>query len=351
MELNEHGLPIVGEIKDLNFDPRTDGSKPHLAVCHYIQGFGANGWGEADLVRKSKNQTTEIVKAMKDAGLPQELIQKMSYRNMKQTLNEAIETYIRGNMAANGEYVWVDVFDFNDERVGFYFQETHWSVDYTVVDEVVVLGEDIRKGKELYVVVDSETGEELIKANFWKKENPEFEEERSSDTEGAEDGETQSTPDVNEEEENMSDIDKTQLEELMKSAEMQELVKAQAQVLAKEQLEELQKAAQEEELRKSTVEILKGVEAIGEDLAETLVKSVLVSDHSVELLKAFGDMQDLLVKAREEKQEAIEKAEKIKDEFGSQDSLDGEVTDKVELTKSKKETLEAFVAKNKPKQA
>lgn len=351
MELNKYGLPVVGEIKDLNFEPRADGSKPHLAVCHYIQGFGANGWGDSDLVRKSKNQTTEIVKAMKDAGLPQELIQKMSYRNMKQTLNEAIEMYIRSNMAANGEYVWVDVFDFNDERVGFYFQESHWSVDYKIVGDVVELGEDIRKGKELYVVVDSETGEELIKATFWKKESPEIDGEQSSDSEGEENGETQTTPDVNKEEDNMSQIDKTQLDELMKSADFQEIIKAQAAQLAKEQFEELQKAAKEEELRKSTVEILKGVEAIGEDLAETLVKSVLISDHSVELLKAFTDMQELLVKAREEKEDAIEKAEKIKDEFGTQDSLDGEVKDKIELTKSKHEKVADFVAKHKPKQA
>lgn len=350
MKLNEHGLPVVGEIKDLNFDPRADGSKPHLAVCHYIQGFGANGWGDADLVRKSKDQTTEIVKAMKDAGLPQELIQKMSYRNKKQTLNDAIEMYLRTNMAANGEYVWVDVFDFNDERVGFYFQDSHWSVDYKMTDGGVELGEDIRRGKELYVVVDSETGEELIKANFWKKKNPEIEEEKSSDTEGEENGETQTTPDVNEEEENMSQIDKAQLDELMKSADFQEIIKAQAAQLAKEQFEELQKAAKEEELRKSTVEILKGVEAIG-DKAEELIKSIFVAEHSVEILKAFQDMQELLVKARTERDEAIEKAEKVKDEFGTQTSLEGEAKDKVEITKSSKEKIEAFVAKNKPKQA
>ena len=92
----------------------------------------------------------------------------MSYENKRKALQEAIEEKLRSDMSANGEYVYAYVMDFNEDLVAFRYQDDIFAVSYTVTEDgVVTLGEEPRSAKLRDLFVDSDTGEELIKASDW----------------------------------------------------------------------------------------------------------------------------------------------------------------------------------------
>jgi hypothetical protein len=271
-------LDKYSEITDLNFE-----GDVHLAVTGRWQEFSANQCINALMTKSSsgENVPQDIMKSLSGSKIPEQILVKMSYSNMKRSLNETLEKFLKENMSSNGEYIWVDVWDFNDDMVAFRFQEQLWAVDYEATEDgVITIGEDLRvtSNRELYV--DSETGEELIKASFWKKEqSPEVEELSDADGEiegGAQSIEAQDTPDVEENEDNMSEKFEMTPEQLQ-----EEIQKA--LVADRKEQEELRKAA---ELEANTQELVKGFAFVEEADHADLVKAIIAEGGQV-LVKAL----------------------------------------------------------------
>ncbi|HAS3707722.1 scaffold protein [Vibrio phage ICP1] len=342
-------LDKYSEITDLNFDK----PNPHLAICHKSQGYSANLRPEA-LLFKSGNPvpTKEIIKSLEGVVSEQELI-KMTYRNMKSSLEETLEKFLRENISSNGEYIWVEVVDFNDDMVAFHFQGTLWAVNYTATEDgIVTLGEDLREASHRELYVDSETGEELIKASFWVQEkNPKTEEEKSSDDSGEIEGEgqesdSQDTPVKLEEGNDMTDkvdVQNLSAEELLKSTVFQELMKAQREAWEAEKEAELQKAARDAQ----TTELVKSLSFVDESGVEELVKALIGAEDTVaaELVKAMSAAQDKIEALEAEVVKAQEEVVKVKEEFGNPSAIRGEPKGKTSPNMSERQSeLEKAVA-------
>ncbi|CAM0103038.1 hypothetical protein VPH184E373B_0021 [Vibrio phage 184E37-3b] len=339
MEKSEETFDKSKEVINLNFR----GKKPHLAVTHYTQ-QPANGRPDALLFKSDKNThiNEELLKSLGKVSTEEEL-KKASFDNHRQALEEAIEEKVRGSMSANGDYVWVYVVDFNEELVVFQYQEDHFAVTYSVTDNgVVEIGEqEIQHVKRRNMYVDSDTGEELIKAADWLKTlsdkiDGEGSDEQSQEVdsgdpdssevvdEGETEGDEQSdTPEIVNED-TMTDkikVEDLDLEELTKSAAVQELIKAAVAEAEANKVAELEKA----QLVTDTTEFVKGFAGVEEDQVEVLVKALTSVDKEfgAALFKAFDGMQEALVAKDAE-------LEEIKKSFGEkQDAIEGETTAKV----------------------
>lgn len=310
--MSDIDLEEYSEVTELNFD-----GDVHLAVTGRWQQFSANRCLNALMVKSGEDGQIpeEIIKSL-EGKVPEQVLVKMSYSNMRRALSEAIESFLRENMSSNGEYIWVNVYDFNDDMVAFRFQEQLWAVDYEASEDgVVTIGQDLRvtSNRELYV--DSETGEELIKASFWRKEeNPEEVEDSLDKEEITTDGEIEGedpidTPDVENKEDDMSDKEKAADVVQMTQAEMQEMVKAAIEADRIEQ-EELRKAA---ELKASTTELVKGLGFVEEGDVEELVKS-LVAEGGEVLIKTLSAAKEKVESLQSELEKGAEAPEEVKKE-------------------------------------
>lgn len=285
------------ELVNINFD----GENAGLAVCHVSQGYSANGRPDALLLKSNQPVTKATLDSLKDV-YPAEVVSKMTYNSKRSYLDTLIEEAIKAT--SGRDYVYVYISDFNEDMVAFNYEDTMWAVSYkeNPITGVISLEGTPVKTFRSEIYLDSETGETLIKAAAFNKLIPVTEEVNN----------LVNTPDTTIQKENkeMAEV-KLDVQELLKSSEAQELLKAMAADLAKAQFEELQKAAQLEELTKSTSEILKGFEVVADAEVEGIVKCLVGIDQTVAgtLLKAMGDMQAEIVKAKAE-------AEEVKKEFG-----------------------------------
>lgn len=324
-------LDEFSEITELNFE----GENPHLAICHESQSYSANNRHQA-LFFKSKGQllSSEIVKSL-EGVVPEEVLTKMSVQNKRNMLEEKIEERIRGNMSSNGDYVYIWVKDFNDSLVAFEYNEALFAVDYTESESgIIEVGEDPRPVSRKDLYVDSETGEELIKAVDWFKKNP-VDELVTSDGED-EAGKT-STPLVETVTEDNTLENQEQV--IAKSqAEFDELVKAQVEAALKAKEE----AAQYEALVKSTGDKLEAMSFIAEESQEDIVKAILTNEQGSVVLSVLEKAQEAITKAKEEAEAEILK---VKEEFGKQEALEGDVVEK--SVTDKKSGLSDFIAKHK----
>lgn len=326
------------ELTNIHFD----NENPHIAICHFSQGKSANGCHDALMYKSGDSKvTSELLKALQSV-LPEDELVKMSAMNKRDLLEEAIVERLRSNMSENGEYVYAYVMDYNEDLVVFRFQEQTWAVDYSETDSgLVSVGEEIRMAHRKDLYIDSETGEELIKAADWfKKEIPSDSQEVSSDEAGVGEGETLITPEnsLETKEENMSQENQNvDFAELMKSAEFQELIKAQVAEQAAIKADEILKAKEAEELEKSTVEVMKGFKFVAEEDAVELAKSVLTASNSDKLMST-------LVKAAEAIEAAEAQVEEIKKQFGEkQDSVESQPV----IEKASHSALKELVAARK----
>ncbi|AUR91455.1 hypothetical protein NVP1161O_013 [Vibrio phage 1.161.O._10N.261.48.C5] len=339
MEKSEETFDKGKEVVNLNFR----GKKPHLAVTHYTQ-QPANGRPDALLFKSDKNTriNEELLKSLGKVSTEEEL-KKASFENHRSALQEALEDRIRSTMSANGDYVWVYVTDFSEDLVVFQYQDEYFATAYSISEEGVVdLGDqEIQPVKRRNMYVDSETGEELVKAADWlqtllEKTEEEGSDEQNSDVEsddpdsneivdeGETEGDEQSeTPEIVNED-TMTDkikVEDLDLEELTKSAAVQELIKAAVAEAEANKVAELEKA----QLVTDTTELVKGFAGVEEDQVEVLVKALTSVDKEfgAALFKAFDGMQESLVAKAAE-------LEEIKKSFGEkQDSIEGETTAKV----------------------
>lgn len=313
------------ELTDIHFD----NENPHYAICHVSQGKSANGCHDALMLKASDTKvTSELLKALSSV-LPEDELVKMSAMNKRDLLEESIVERLRSNMSENGEYIYTHVMDYNEDLVVFRFQGQTWAVSYEETEAgLVEVADDIRSAHRKDLYIDSETGEELIKAADWfKKEIPS--EPQITEVVGVEagvdEGETLITPQntLDTKEEIMSQENQTvevaeiDFEKAMQSEAFQKAFEAQLEKAADKKAEEILKAKEAQELEKSTVEIMKGfTKFVAEEDAVELAKSVLASPSSDKLLST-------LVKAAEAIEAAEEKVEEIKKEFGEkQDSVE-----------------------------
>ena len=334
-------LEKYSEITDLNFD----GENPHLAVCHKSQGFSANGRPTALLFKSDQQQlNSEILKSL-DGVVKQEIIEKMSYDNKRRALDEAITEKLRSDMSANGEYVYAYVMDFSDDLVVFRYQDDMFAVSYTITEQgIVTLGEEPRSAKLRDLYVDSDTGEELIKASDWLSRSAvedDSEQQQDPDTDVDGDDEEKGDDSIDspekqqQEEETMSDK-KDQVQEqadVIKSSDVQELIKQAIQADRKEQ-EELRKA---QELEKTTTELFKGFTFVEEDKVSELVKAVVANDEAIEITKALSAAQDKIDELVKSEKEAQDELVKVKEEFGKPEAAQGEIKDKADLSPAGRE--------------
>ena len=328
-------LDKYSEITELNFE----GDNPHIAICHKSQNYSANLRHDALLLKSGGTVTTELIKSL-DGVVPEQLLVKMSSENKRRMLEEKLVERIRSNMSGNGDYVYLWVNDFSDDMVVFSYQEQLFAVDYTEVDGVIEVGEEPKPASRKDLYVDSNTGEELIKAADWLKKHPieEVSDVGESGEQGDiayEEGETLVPNNKTETEETMT-VETKQEEVIIKSqAELADIIKAAIEADRVEQEAQRKHA----ELVKSTTEVFKSMDFVPEDQMETLVKAVLTTDEGSVVLAVLEKAQESIVKAKEE---AAAQIEEIKKEFGKSEAIDEEVKDVIE--KSAK-GVEAFVAK------
>lgn len=299
-------LNKYSEVTDLNFDQEN----PHIAICGRWQGYSANGRTQ-ELLLKSDTEgklPQDIIKSL-EGKVPEQVLTKMSFSNKRRSLQEALETVLK---TSHEEYIWVDVYDFNEDMVAFRFNGQLWAVDYESTESgVVTIGQDLRvtSNRELYV--DSETGEELIKSSLWcEDKNPEVEETselEDTDADGEIEGEVPTdTPDVEDKEDIMSE-EKDVVK--MTQEEMQEMVKN-AIIADRKEQEELRKAA---ELKAETTELVKGMAFVDEGDVEELVKS-LMSEGGEVLVKALTAAKDKVSELETELEKKAEVPEEKKEE-------------------------------------
>lgn len=299
-------LSKFNEVTDMNFD----GENPHLAICHELQGYSANGRPQAVLTKGALNIGEDLIKSMTNT-LPEEVLTKMSVQNKRDSLDKALTDALK--TAMEREYIYLHVIDFNEDLVAFEFEDNSYAVGYKIDENgKVEFTTELRQVERKQMFVDTETGEELIKAATLVElfNNPESEDENSSEL----DGEDNETPE-GEEEESMD------LQELQKSAEFQELVKAQAEAM----MDELQKAAEKKELEANTTELVKGMSFVAEESVELLVKAVVEGDAGQELLKSLTAANEELVKANEKVESLEAELVKAKEDFATQSSVQAPV--------------------------
>lgn len=325
------------EITELHFD----NPNPHLAICHKSQGYSANLRPEA-LILKSETPvaTTEVIKSLTGIVSEQEIV-KMLNSNKHKALTEALEVAMKA--ATNCNYCWIWVQDFSDDMVIFEYESELYAGSYEMSEDgIVTFKDELKKVKRRDMYVESDSGEELVKAADWfSKKHPKVEED-ASDTKGEGEGETQTTPEVNEDNEDTMSDTKVDMQEIMKSPEFIDLMKAQRQAWEDEKEVELQKA----KLESDTKEILKSFSFVTDESVEELTKSLMSQDDAGSVMEILKAANDKIAEKDAKITELEEEVVKTKEEFGKQDAIEGEPKDKT-ITKSGKKDLSAFVSKNK----
>lgn len=343
-------LDKYSEITNLHFNI----DNPHMAVCHYTQGYSANERPDALMFKSGLNNSTlnkEIIKSL--SSIYEEVnITKMTYENLRVALESAIQAALKETFPSHDD-CWSWVQDFNDDLAVFRFDGNSYAVTYSVGDgDVIMLGDTLRQTNAKTIYVDTSNGEQLMKAAQWIETIKDAESEKllkqatvldqiKNPDNGVNTGDVPiATPQAlnKDKEGNMSELltmTQDELDEkLTKAAADNEIAITKAAEL---KVAEILKAREFDELTKNTVELLKGVEAVGEEAAN-LTKSILATDAADLIVKALTDMQDLVTAARAE-------VETVKAKFGEQTAEEGQpAASQQGIDKAK---LQAYVAQRK----
>lgn len=235
-------MPLIIKTKD-------DSKRPHLALTHMeLQQGSANGRNVSLLMKSDVETTEEITKALEALGINKSMFASK--------LNDMLGNAVREAFGDDDHWLYVE--DYNDSIVLFCSEGGLFSVDYSLVDGKVTLG-DLAKPMSRVISYEPETGEMLL-------------------SEDAED----------------------KLEEGIYSL----VTKALQNDKTKEHLVEMFKA---QELKKSEVEILEQEIKKAVDAAEAILKAQLVEKETA-LTKALEEVA--VFKA--EKLEVVAKARKAK---------------------------------------
>lgn len=323
--------------------------KPHMAVTHMSPDIndGCATGENTPLVLKSKMDGDKLNTILKALGENSDILEKASYNNLRSMLRVVLEDKIKANNPTK-EYFYVDVEDFDESSVVFYFDDNTYSIAYQVNTEgVIELVGEASKVVRTTVYTSVETNSLVLKGT---KVEETLEEVLDEDTnlETIEDSEVKK--------ENLGDEEVTEVvkmasgqndneikESIMSDKEVvidpQELVKS-AVAEAKLQWEA---DAAEAVLVKSTTEAVKAFDFVDEADVATIVKC-LVKDTGAEVI----------LKALESANAKVEAANAemlvIKEKFASQEQVADESTPTVEKS-SASDILKANIAKAKATKA
>lgn len=256
-------MPLIIKTKD-------DSKRPHLALTHMeLQQGSANGRNVSLLMKSDATITEDVEKALVALG-----ITKSMYASK---LNDALSSAVREAFGSDDER-WLYVEDYNDSIVLFCKEDGLFSVDYSLVDGKVTLG-DLAKPMTRTLSYEPTTGEMLL-----------------------------------------SDDAEDKLEEGIYSL----VTKALQNKDTQEHLLLMHKA---QELKKSEVEILEQEIKKAVDAAEAILKAQLVEKESA-LTKALADLEvfkaeklEVVAKARKEKLEAVVSKEEAEGLFKATEAL------------------------------
>lgn len=257
----------------------TKKKKPHLALTHKaLQGGSANGRNVSLLMKADVELTPEITKALEALGIN---VNKSMYASK---ISDALSSAVREAFGDDDHWLYVE--DYNDSIVLFCSEGGLFSVDYSLVDGKVTLG-DLAKPMTRVISYEPESGEMLL-------------------SEDAED----------------------KLEEGIYSL----VTKALQNDSTKEHLVEMFKA---QELKKSEVEILEQEIKKAVDAAEAILKSK-IGELEVQLTKALGEVEEfkkekleVVAKARKEKLEAVVSKEEAESLYKATEALADEAFEAV----------------------
>ena len=368
----------------MKLDIKKEGDKktPHLAICHEGQGGSANNRHVSLLMKSDTIELTdEIMKSIEKFGVenfPEEIQKAMSVRNSKMLLENALKE------AYCDKDEWLCVEDWKDGQVyfstcdydGWEMMVTTFTMtedgqvtvgdtaspvvqitDYMIVEGKVKLSEEAEDKLEtgLYEIVSKSINKADTQLKLFK-----------SVTEYKESLEKASTP-VAVSDDSTINVNKTKdktekpldIQELMKSAEFQDILKAQleaAQAPLKEELEKAKaKAAEAEEILKAAeqvqknefTEFVKSTGIVVEDKTDAVVDFLMKSRKTAE----FDMIQDILKSAKEQIEAMKEEVNKTKEQFAiTEVGKDGRVVvdaqDPQEVIKAK---AAKWAAENKSK--
>ena len=365
----------------MKLDIKKDGDKktPHLAICHEGQGGSANNRHISLLMKSDTIELTdEIMKSIEKFGVenfPEEIQKAMSMRNYKILLENALKEAYCGK----DEFLYVE--DWKDGQVYFstgdYDSWEMMATSFTMTEDgQVTVGDTAYPVVQItdYMIVEgkvklSEEAEDKIEtylSEIVSKAINKADAQLKLFKAVTESLEKASTPVAVSDDSNINvnkTKDKTEkpldIQELMKSAEFQDILKAQleaAQAPLKEELEKAKaKAAEAEEILKAAeqvqknefTEFVKSTGIVVEDKTDAVVDFLMKSRKTDE----FDMIQDILKSAKEQIEAMKEEVNKTKEQFAiTEVGKDGKVVvdaqDPQEVIKAK---AAKWAAENKSK--
>ena len=304
--------------------------KPHMAVCHMEYNGGSANEENDSLVMKANKVGKGVHEILKSLGADESVLEKASYNNLRKMLGASL----RERLEVEGEYSWVYVEDFDEEKVVFEHGDKLQSVSYSLNDNgIVLLGDDYQDVLR-HDVYTSTSGEELIlkgveeadaEAVLEDVENSDINAEVEEDGIASNSDTDTSLDNENKEEDKEDTMSKPEdKNELLKSAEVQDIIE---KAIAKDRAEQeaILKAAK---IEADTAEVVKSLGAIDEADQPAIVKALVADEASaVVLIKAFTDMGAAVIKAKEE-------AEEIRKSFGEKEQTaeEAQVSETVDTT-------------------
>ena len=363
-------------------DKTKNNKTPHLAVCHETNPSANNR--HISLLMKSDTieLTDEIMKSIEKFGVenfPEEIQKAMSMKNQSMLLQNALkeaycdkdewlcvedwkdgQVYFTTGDYCEGWEMMVTTFTMTEDgqvTVGDTASPVVQITDYMIVDGKVKLSEEAEDKLEtgLYEIVSKSINKADTQLKLFKSVTEYKESLEKASTPAAVSND--STINVN------KTKDKTEkpldIQELMKSAEFQDILKAQleaAQAPLKEELEKAKaKAAEAEEILKAAeqvqknefTEFVKSTGIVVEDKTDAVVDFLMKSRKTAE----FDMIQDILKSAKEQIEAMKEEVNKTKEQFAiTEVGKDGKVVvdaqDPQEVIKAK---AAKWAAENKSK--
>lgn len=348
-------------LKDVTFDWEVkdeDDLGAHLAYTLEVQGGAASGYNKPLMLKSEKPEVTpEIIKSLKDLGIETENITKAIFTEDKRMLlSQAIR---EKDFFSKWDYFWI--VDYNEDIVVFCCDEGSFAVGYSM-DGVSVTIEDVANPvvpMKDYINVDGEVlisdalkdNLETEMLNMLSKASlvPEVKDfiiksvtKNSVITENHPESEKDISVKTNKDK-GASKVDNLNLQEVLKSDEMQELLKDMIAKATQEKEEKLSKAeaeiadlkkAEEQRVEKNYTDVVKAFSFVEEGQVANLVKG-------------FMESPELAMQVIDVLQKASEEVEKVKAEFSTE--IGAEVVDKSKAVKvnDKIAELAAKVRKSK----
>lgn len=281
---------------------------PHLALTHEAQGYSANNRHVSLLMKANVELDDEAKSLLKsilgvDSDESIQTIQKASYEQLRVKMNDAIKKF------SVDRWDWAYVEDFDEQYVVFYNDQGLYYTEYTLSDNQVVLG-DVAYPVNRVVSFESKTGmllmsdsnsdstdgappegvrslivksfdsissNEKIKAIYKSKHENEVKNVEQEIQKAVEAKQAELTK-------ALADLEKAAQERDALKAQIDEIVKAQAEAKAAQRLEVVKSVIKEEE---QAVAFAKSVEALEDEAFETVVKALKLKDEVVEQSDLF----------------------------------------------------------------